>query len=169
MNRLRVNLLERGYAPRRTCEVLITEECHMAQTVREVMTAKPTTLEDTATVVEAARAMRDGNFGTVIVVKGKGGSVCGVVTDRDIVVRAVADGRDPKAVKLAEICSGDVTTVSPDETVDNVVKLMREKAIRRVPVVEDGRPVGVVSLGDLAKEMDEGPALADISAAPPNR
>jgi CBS domain-containing protein len=141
----------------------------MAQTVRDVMTAKPIGLEDTATVVDAARAMRDGDFGTVIVLKGQGGSVCGVVTDRDIVIRVVADGRDPKSVKLADICSADVTTVSPEQTLDAVAEVMREKAIRRVPVVDKGRLVGVVSLGDIAKEKDEGVALADISSAPPNR
>jgi CBS domain-containing protein len=141
----------------------------MAQTVRDVMTAKPIGLEDTATVVDAARAMRDGDFGTVIVLKGQGGLVCGVVTDRDIVIRVVADGRDPKSVKLADICSADVTTVSPEQTLDAVAEVMREKAIRRVPVVDKGRLVGVVSLGDIAKEKDEGVALADISSAPPNR
>jgi CBS domain-containing protein len=141
----------------------------MAQTARDVMTAKPIGLADTATAVDAARAMRDGDFGTVIVLKGEAGSVCGVVTDRDIVIRVVADGRDPKSVKLADICSSDVTTVSPAQSLDDVAEVMREKAIRRVPVVENGLLVGVVSLGDIAKEKDEGVALADISSAPPNR
>jgi CBS domain-containing protein len=141
----------------------------MAQTARDVMTAKPIGLADTATAVDAARAMRDGDFGTVIVLKGEAGSVCGVVTDRDIVIRVVADGRDPKSVKLADICSSDVTTVSPGQSLDDVAEVMREKAIRRVPVVEKGLLVGVVSLGDIAKEKDEGVALADISSAPPNR
>ena len=139
----------------------------MAQTVREVMTERPVALDESATVVDAARAMREGDFGSVIVLKD--GSICGVVTDRDIVVRTVADGHDPKSVKLAEICAGDITTVSPEQPVDEVVRLMREKAIRRVPVVENGRPVGIVSLGDLAVERDEGSALADISSAPPNK
>jgi CBS domain-containing protein len=138
----------------------------MAQAVREVMTEGPVSLEDSATVFDAARAMRDGDFGSVIVLKG--GSICGVVTDRDIVVRAVAEGRDPKSVKLADICRGDVTTVTPEQPVDEVVRLMREKAIRRVPVVEKGQPVGIVSLGDLAADRDEGSALREISAAPPN-
>jgi CBS domain-containing protein len=91
-----------------------------------------------------------------------------VVTDRDIAIRVVAEGVDPRSVKLADICEGNVTTVGPDELVDKVADLMRKKAIRRVPVVEGGKLVGVVSLGDLAKEMDEGRALADISSAPPN-
>ena len=140
----------------------------MAQMVREVMTEEPVVLEDTATVFDAARSMREGDFGTVIIVKGRGGSVCGVVTDRDIVVRAVAEGRDPKSVTLGEICTAEVTTVTPEEPVEKVVLLMRQRAIRRVPVIEGGKPVGVVSLGDLAMEKDEGSTLADISAAPPN-
>ena len=141
----------------------------MAQRVREVMTARPVALDEESSVVEAARAMRDGDFGSVIVVKEEGGAVSGVVTDRDIVIRVVADGVEPKKVRLGDICEGEVVTVGPDDPVDMVAKLMRDKAIRRVPVVEGGRLVGIVSLGDLAKEMDEGRALADISAAPPNR
>ena len=138
----------------------------MAQTVREIMTLKPVTFEDSATVFDAAQAMRDSNIGDVIVVTG--GSVRGVLTDRDIVVRVVAEGRDPHDVKLGEVSSADVVTVSPDDSVDSIVTLMREKAMRRVPVVEGNRPVGIVSIGDLASEKDNGSALADISSAPPN-
>ncbi|MEA2644446.1 MAG: hypothetical protein QOG08_1472 [Chloroflexota bacterium] len=141
----------------------------MAQKVRDVMTARPVALEDEASVVEAARAMRDGDFGSVIVLKREGGPVCGVVTDRDIAIRVVAEGVDPRSVRLSDICDREVTTVGPDEPIDRVAELMRKKAIRRVPVVEGGNLVGVVSLGDLAKSMDEGEALADISSAPPNR
>lgn len=141
----------------------------MAQKVRDVMTAEPVALEEEASVVEAAMAMRDGDFGFVIVLKDQGGSVCGVVTDRDIAIRVVAEGVDPRSVRLADIVEGEVTTVGPDEPADKVAELMRKKAIRRVPVVEAGRLVGVVSLGDLAKEMDEGRALTDISSAPPSR
>ena len=141
----------------------------MAHRVREVMTAQPVALDEKASVVEAARAMRDGDFGAVIVVKEVGGAVCGVITDRDIAIRVVAEGVEPQKVTLGDICQGDVVTVGPDESADKVGELMRDKAIRRVPVVEDGRLVGIVSLGDLAKAMDEGHALADISAAPPNR
>ena len=141
----------------------------MAQMVRQVMTARPVALAEEASVVEAARAMRDGDFGSVIVVREPGRVVCGVVTDRDIAIRVVAEGVEPKMVTLGDICQGDVVTVSPQDPVDKVAQLMREKAIRRIPVVEDGRLVGVVSLGDLARKMDEGPALADISSAPPNR
>ena len=139
----------------------------MAQMIREVMSSRPITVEDSATVFDAARAMRDEDIGVVIVVNH--GSIRGVLTDRDVVVRAVAEGRDPKSIKVGEIVSEDVATVTPDEPVDKVISLMRQKAIRRVPVVDGGRPVGVVSIGDLAVERDSKSALADISAAEPNR
>ena len=138
----------------------------MSKKIKEVMSASPIGLEDTDTLAEAARAMRDGDFGAVVVLKG--GTVCGVVTDRDIVIRAVAEGKDPKSVKLGEICSGHVVTVGPDQSVDEAAEIMRDKAVRRVPVVDKGRLVGIVSLGDLAKEKDEGKALTEISSAPPN-
>src|SRR3982074_3257522 len=139
----------------------------MAQMIREVMSSRPVTVEDSATVFDAARAMRDEDIGVVIVVNH--GSIRGVLTDRDVVVRAGAEGRDPKSIKVGEIVSEDVATVTPDEPVDKVISLMRQKAIRRVPVVDGGRPVGVVSIGDLAVERDSKSALADISAAEPNR
>jgi CBS domain-containing protein len=111
--------------------------------------------------------MRDGNIGDIIVLEE--GSVSGIVTDRDIVVRVIADGRDPGQVPLRDICSTDLTLLSPTDKVSDAVRLMRERAIRRLPVVQEGRPVGVVSIGDLAMERDERSALADISAAPPNQ
>jgi CBS domain-containing protein len=140
----------------------------LAQKVRDVMTPRPVALEDEASVVEAARAMRDGDFGSIVVVTEPGGPVRGVLTDRDICIRVVAEGVDPRSVRLSDILEGEVVTVGPDEPIDAAADLMREKAIRRVPVVEGGRLVGLVSLGDLAREMDEGRALADISSAPPN-
>jgi CBS domain-containing protein len=102
----------------------------------------------------------------VVVLDGQ--KVCGIVTDRDIVVRAVADGLDPRVTKLADICSRDLTTLSPENDVGTAVRLMREYAVRRLPVVKDGRPVGILTLGDLAIEEDSESALADVSGAPPN-
>lgn len=139
----------------------------MAQSIRDVMTAQPTTMPKSTSILEAARAMRDGNIGDVIVMDN--GQVCGIVTDRDIVVRAVVDERDMKKTTLAEICSQELSTVSPDDSLDDAVQLMRQKAIRRLPVIEGGAPVGIVSIGDLALSMDRRSALGDISAAPPNR
>jgi len=138
----------------------------MPESVREVMTPSPRMLDARATVHDAARAMLDDDIGDVIVCDGD--TVCGIVTDRDITVRAVAQGKDPSATKLGDICSKDLTTVAPDASVDDAVRLMREKAIRRVPVVEGGKAIGVVSLGDLAIDLDSHSALADISAAPAN-
>jgi CBS domain-containing protein len=136
------------------------------QTVRDVMTYTPAALSLRASALDAARAMRDADIGDVVVVDN--GRVCGIVTDRDIVVRAVAEGWDPATTELADICSQDLTVVSPTDSVDQAVQLMRQKAVRRLPVVENGRVVGIVSIGDLAQERDPRSALSDISAAPPN-
>jgi len=138
----------------------------MAQSIRDVMTTRPVTLPATSLVVDAARAMRDADIGDVIVVEDN--RICGIVTDRDITVRGVAEGRDIARLKLADICSRVLTTVSPQDSVDDAVRLMRENAVRRLPVVEGGKPVGVVSLGDLAVTQDPHSALGNISAAPAN-
>jgi CBS domain-containing protein len=138
----------------------------MAQSIRDVMTAHPVALPATSSVVDAARVMRDSDIGDVIVVDNR--RVCGIVTDRDITVRGVAEGRDIAHLKLADVCSRVLTTVSPADSVDDAVRLMREKAIRRLPVVEGGKPVGIVSLGDLAVTRDPQSALGNISAAPAN-
>ena len=137
----------------------------MAQTIQDVMTPDPTILPTTSTLADAARAMRDGDIGDVLVEQN--GTLCGIVTDRDIVVRAVAEARDPHDVRLGDICTPQVTALSPGDSVEDAVALMRRQALRRLPVCEQGRAVGIVSLGDLAVERDPGSALADISAAPP--
>ncbi|MGH9183219.1 MAG: CBS domain-containing protein [Acidimicrobiales bacterium] len=139
----------------------------MAKTIREIMTPGPRALRFDASVLDAARTMRDIGVGPVVVLKADG-SVCGIVTDRDVTVRAVAEGRDPATTGLDEICSHDLTTIAPDDDADEAVRMMRERAIRRLPVVEGGRPVGIVSLGDLAVERDPRSALADISGEPAN-
>ena len=113
-----------------------------------------------------ARAMRDGAVGDVLVERD--GVLCGIVTDRDIVVRAIAENRNPAEVKIGDICSRDLATLTPDTSVEDAVRLMRDKALRRIPVCDDGKPVGVVSIGDLAIDRDGQSALADISAARPN-
>jgi len=138
----------------------------MPQAIRDVMTSNPVCLPHTATLREAAQTMRDRSIGDVIVVEGS--RLCGLVTDRDIVVRAVAEGRDPSGAKLADVCTHNAVCLKPTDSVDEAIKLMRDQAIRRVPVVDNDKPVGIVSLGDLAMERDPESALADISAAPPN-
>ena len=139
----------------------------MARSVEEVMTVAPMTVRSDNTVVDAARIMREGDVGAVIVLDG--GGIYGIVTDRDVALRAVAEGRDPSRTRVGDICSRDLTTVDSKQSVDEAVRLMREKDVRRLPVVEEGKPVGIVSIGDLAVERDPDSALADISAADPNR
>jgi CBS domain-containing protein len=134
--------------------------------IRDVMTPEPVTVATTTSLEQAARHMRDAGIGNVIVLEGE--QITGILTDRDIVVRAVAEGWDPSQTPVGEVASRELTTIAPDETVDAAVALMRERSIRRLPVVESGRPVGIVSLGDLALERDPGSCLGEISAAPPN-
>jgi CBS domain-containing protein len=138
----------------------------MAQRVSEIMTPAPVAVQSAQPVTEAAKVMRDHGVGAVLVVDD--GQLKGLLTDRDIVVRAVADIRDPATTLVSEICSPDLVTVAPEDDADTVVRRMRERAVRRVPVVEDGHLVGVLSIGDMALERDERSALADISAQPPN-
>jgi CBS domain-containing protein len=139
----------------------------VAQSIKEVMKSDPVTVAAEAPVTEAAKAMRDADIGDVIVLDDSD-QVCGILTDRDIAVRLVAEGRDPTQTKLAEVCSGEVIALNPDDSVSDAVRLMSEKAIRRLPVLDAGKAVGIVSLGDLAEAQDPDSALADISAAPPN-
>lgn len=140
----------------------------MAQTIQDVMTHDPVSLSASAPVTEAAQAMRDSAIGDVIVLD-DGNQICGIVTDRDIAVKVVADSKDASSTQLGEICTRDVTTLTPESSVGEAVKIMSERAIRRIPIVDGGRPVGIVSLGDLAVTRDPGSALADISAAPPDQ
>jgi CBS domain-containing protein len=90
------------------------------------------------------------------------------VTDRDLVIRGLAENCDPDRTTIGSICSAELCTVAPTDPVDKAVRFMRDRAVRRLPVVDDGQILGVVSIGDLAMELDERSALAEISAAPPN-
>jgi CBS domain-containing protein len=143
------------------------EEANMAQSIKELMNTNVVTVPYAATVLDAAQAMRDNHVGDVMVTE-KGSRLRGIVTDRDIAVRAVAEGKPPDQVKVHEVCSPDVTALAPDDTVEDAVRIMRELAVRRVPVVDNGKPVGIVSIGDLAQARDSGSALSDISSAEPN-
>lgn len=138
----------------------------MAQRIEEIMTRDPRTVDVNDSVQDAARIMRDDDIGDVVVTEG--GQVTGIVTDRDIVVRGIADGRDLSA-QVGEVCSTGIETIAPDASVDDAVTTMREHDIRRLPVVKGGQPVGIVSLGDLAVEREPDSTLADISAATPDQ
>jgi CBS domain-containing protein len=132
-------------------------------TVRDIMTTDPIVLQSSTSVKEAAQKMRDADVGDVIVEDG--GSLVGVVTDRDITIRCVAEGTSPESATIWSITSGELHTLSPDDSLDDAVVVMRQAAVRRVPVVEDGVAIGVLSIGDLAVEKDPDSVLADISAA----
>ena|SRR5262245_8000850 len=139
----------------------------MTRRISEVMTPDPIIMQASDTAAEAARVMRDKGIGNVLVYKDK--RLCGIVTDRDLTVRVLSERQLPTGVTLENICSRDITALSPNDTTDVALLLMRKKALRRLPVVEDGKVVGIVTLGDLALLLDRKSTLADISAAPPNR
>ncbi|WP_406726385.1 CBS domain-containing protein [Streptomyces sp. GD-15H] len=140
----------------------------MAQHVSDVMTSAPATVGPQTSVTAVARTMRDEDIGAVLVTEGE--RLRGLVSDRDLVVRALAGGGDPNRTTVAEACSDDLVTVRPDDDLALAVQVMREHSVRRVPVVDDSRHVvGIVSLGDLAIERDPESALGDISAAKPNK
>jgi CBS domain-containing protein len=135
--------------------------------VREIMTPNPVCLPTSATVVEAAAQMRANNIGDVIMTDGT--ALAGIVTDRDIVLRAVAQGLDPNMTTLREIATGEPLAIGPDDPIEKAVDVMRENALRRLPVTNDrDEVIGIVSLGDLAEKKDPRSALAEISEAPPN-
>jgi CBS domain-containing protein len=138
----------------------------MPQTVNEVMTTDPRTVEPGQPLTDAAREMREGDVGALIVTQE--GKATGIVTDRDIVVRAIAEGRDPKTTRVADVASEATVTVTPDQQASEAARLMREHDVRRLIVLQDGRPAGIVSIGDLAVALDDESALADISASSPN-
>jgi CBS domain-containing protein len=139
----------------------------MARTVEEIMTRDPRTVNAGDPVIEAARIMRDSDIGDAIVMDG--GQVTGIVTDRDIVVRGVAEGIDAESASVSDVCTTGVETIEPEASVDEALSRMREKDIRRLPVAKDGQPVGIISLGDLAVEREPDSTLADISAASPDQ
>lgn len=140
----------------------------MAQRIADVMTKDPVAISERASALEAAQAMRQSDIGDVVVIN-DAEQVCGIVTDRDIAVRLVAEERDPSGTTLGDICSKNVATLSPTDSIGDAVRLMSDKAVRRAPVIENGKPVGIVSLGDLAVRQDPDSALADISEAPPTK
>jgi CBS domain-containing protein len=138
----------------------------MAKSVRDIMTPNPICLPASTSIRDAARQMRENDIGDVIVEKA--GKLCGIVTDRDIVVRAIAEGKNVETTDLESICSKDVTSLSPDQSDEDAVRLMREKSIRRLPVIEKGKVVGILSLGDLAVDKDPRSVLGQVSAATAN-
>ncbi|SEA14132.1 CBS domain-containing protein [Bowdeniella nasicola] len=134
-------------------------------TVADVMTTNPEVLDTYSTISKAAKLMKAGEFGVVPVVKDD--LVVGVVTDRDLVVRGLAGGLGPED-SVDSIMTTDVTTVGPNDDVTEVRQLMIDGALRRVPVVDGGTLVGIISLGDLAEHGGGDDVLAEVSKAAPN-
>jgi len=125
----------------------------MAKKIREVMTPAPATIQADRPATEAAQKMKEADAGMIPVMTN--GNLLGTVTDRDIALRIVAEGKDPQSTLVGEIASTDPITVAPDEDLDAALEKMAKHQVRRLPVVEDGRLIGVVAQADVAREGDE--------------
>lgn len=137
----------------------------MGAKVRDLMTPGPIGVDYNQTIGEAAQTMRDWGIGAVLVVHDQ--SLYGLVTDRDLVVRAVAEFKGPEEA-VGPVSSGDLVGVEADADAAEAVRLMREHAVRRLPVIDDGQVTGVVSLGDLdlpTMQDEPPPALGGVSKA----
>jgi CBS domain-containing protein len=139
---------------------------HHAHTkIREVMTSNPRAIEPSTSVQEAAKLMRDQDVGPIPIVES--GLVAGILTDRDIVLRVVAEGKDPSSTSAGEVASRDLVTVDPEQTLDEALRLMAKHQVRRLPVCEeDGRLVGIVAQADVALQADDrstGEVVEEIS------
>jgi CBS domain-containing protein len=119
--------------------------------VRNVMTPNPTTVEPSTPVAEVARVMKREDVGSVPVVESD--RLMGTVTDRDIALRVVAEGKDPESTTVSDIASTDLVTIDPQQSLDEALRLMAQHQVRRLPVVEeDGRLVGIVAQADVAQQ-----------------
>ena len=121
--------------------------------IRDLMTANPTTCEPSTTIVDVAKVMASEDVGPVPIVEGE--RLVGIVTDRDIVVRVVAEGKDPTTATVGEIASSDLVTVQPDSDLTEAERLMSQSQVRRLPVVEGNRLVGIVAQADVARAAEE--------------
>jgi CBS domain-containing protein len=130
------------------------------------MSAAPVCMAPGELVSAAARAMRQQGVGTVLVLTD--GMPIGLVTDRDITVRVLAEDRDPRTTLIGDICSSHLVVLGPDDDVVLASRLVRDHAVRRIPVLQDGTPVGVVAVGDLALESGATSVLSGMSSTPPN-
>lgn len=138
----------------------------MAKTVRDMMTNQVESLAPTANVFQAAQLMRDLDVGSIPIVENE--HVCGIITDRDIVLRVVATGDDAQSVNIRQVMSERIVCASADWDLTRAAQTMANEQIRRLPVIDNGRLVGMLSLGDVAvdgnKDRVSGEALSDISS-----
>ena len=137
----------------------------MAARIRELMTPNPRSLESGSNVMEAARLMRDEDAGIIPIVEGN--KLVGTVTDRDIAIRVVAEGKSPSSTTVGEIGSRELVTIDPQQDLDEALRLMARHQVRRLPVVEeDGKLVGIVAQADVARHASDeqtGHVVEDIS------
>jgi CBS domain-containing protein len=126
----------------------------MGQTIRDVMTSDPCTIDAEKSVAYAAKMMREEDVGLAPIVEGD--KLIGMLTDRDITIRVVAEGRNPDQVKVREVASTQVVTIDPQQDLSEALRIMAKHQVRRLPVVEeDGKLVGVVAQADIAREGDD--------------
>jgi CBS domain-containing protein len=125
----------------------------MAKSVRDAMTENPRSIGASASVVEAARLMRDEHIGSLPITDDE--ELVGMITDRDITTRVVAEAADPKVTSVGDVVSRDLISVEPDEDLEEAVQLMASHQVRRLPVVENGRLVGIVAQADVALTLRE--------------
>ena len=137
----------------------------MAESIRDFMTKDPRSVESSSNVVEAARLMRDVDAGIIPVVEGE--KLVGAVTDRDIAIRVVAEGKSAESTTVGEIASRELVTIDPQQDLDEALRLMAQHQVRRLPVVEeDGKLVGIVAQADIARNASDtqtGDLVEDIS------
>lgn len=127
----------------------------------EVMTRNPRTCEPTDTVQQAAQLMKSEDVGPIPIAS-KDGNLEGIITDRDIVLKVVAEGRDPKTTKLSEVMTTDIVTCAPDGDIEDTLNLMEDHQVRRIPVVEGNRLVGIISQADVATKLESPEKTAEM-------
>jgi CBS domain-containing protein len=139
-------------------------------TARDIMTGSAECVSTTETLADAARKMRDLDVGALPIC-GESNRLEGMLTDRDIVVRCIADGGDPSSVKVSELAEGKPVTIGADDSVEETLRTMKDHGVRRLPVIDGHDLVGIVSQADVAKNLPEdkiGDLVEAISSAPTN-
>jgi CBS domain-containing protein len=144
----------------------------MAKTARDIMTGGPECAREDETLQDAARRMADLDVGALPIC-GEDNRLKGMITDRDIVVDCIAKGGDPSSTKVSELATGDQSTVTigADDSIDEALRTMKDKGVRRLPVIDGHELVGIISQADIARNIDEvrvGDLVEAISAAPAN-
>jgi CBS domain-containing protein len=126
----------------------------MGQIIKDVMTSNPCSIDAKKSVAYAAKMMREEDVGLAPIVEGD--KLIGMLTDRDIAIRVVAEGRNPEQVKVADVASKQVVTIDPQQDLDEALRIMAKHQVRRLAVLEeDGKLVGVVAQADIAREGDD--------------